>query len=251
MDIIPSPPTTVLVVGDSLAMVRPNDGIFIQDIYPSLLQRSLGSTFLVVNGAKRANTTRDILTDDYFHAEIVRPCMPTIVIIHLGIVDCTPRLFTQREKSILAIMERTPLIRHLGRWLISRRSSKRYAHTQTRKIQLVPLDEYESNLSRFVDRTRQETGCQRFLFINIVQPGPRLTDRNHGIAVLIARYNNAISRIAATAKAAVIDLNGFTAGNPSLLLPDGYHITGTCHALLASDIQRMIMSTGGSLCQTA
>lgn len=90
---------TVLIVGDSLSMVRPGDGLYLNDIYPYLLQEQLGAGYYVVNASQRANDTSKVVLDSYL-SESVCSSRADVVVLQLGIVDCTPRLFSEVQKVV-------------------------------------------------------------------------------------------------------------------------------------------------------
>lgn len=137
--------TDILIVGDSLAMVRPNvnSGFGWKDIYASRMQMAMPSN-LVVLGAARANHTAKILRNNYI-TEYVSSLAPQVVVLHLGIVDAFPRLFTERESLILHYMDQVQPLKWFVKRLTRYRSGKRYSLTRKNNISYVSSDDFKKH----------------------------------------------------------------------------------------------------------
>jgi len=86
----------ITILGDSLDMPRLNENILYKDTYAYKLDSLLGNDYLVINRSRRANTileqaNRQNINDDILSSE------SEYFIIHLGIVDCAPRLFSKKN----------------------------------------------------------------------------------------------------------------------------------------------------------
>ena len=139
----------IVLIADSLSLPRAynkfsvvkkknidpeGDYIEYEETYPYLLRKSL-SGFEIIFRNSRANTTKDV------YAEVINNEIyvfkPDILILHIGIVDCFPRLFTLKEKRLLQFLSnkmRTKIIQYF--------SKRRYKITKRRKINIIPLDKF-------------------------------------------------------------------------------------------------------------
>src|SRR5262245_43716680 len=94
----------VLILADSLALPREgSDDIPYETTYPYLVEESLrqhqdGPLPVVLERGMRRRTIEYVL-DEWF--ELVELRRPDLVIIHVGIVDCAPRIFLRRERQFV------------------------------------------------------------------------------------------------------------------------------------------------------
>ncbi len=215
----------ILLVGDSLSMVRPDFGICYQDTYAYQLQAQLKDSILI-DASVRANSSQNVLTANYCY-ETLDAVTPDLVIYFLGVVDCMPRLFSRRERLFLRLLMAIKFLSGLGKLIITYRSKKRYELTKKRLIQFVPIKSWNENLERFL---LQFSG--KVIFVNIPYPGKRLLSRNYQIEEIVNNYNSCLSDQAKKHGAMVVDFYSLTKKHPHLLLEDGYHITVEAHKIL-------------------
>src|SRR5690606_11192288 len=69
----------LLIVGDSLSMSRHREGVTYEQMYPTLLACHL-KNWLVINGSVRANTSRQIISENY-QEEYILPLLPDVVVL--------------------------------------------------------------------------------------------------------------------------------------------------------------------------
>lgn len=227
----------VLIVGDSLSMVRPDQGITHEDIYAYLLQQELnkdGYDYFVLNASCRANSSQNAISINYL-SETLDSIKPDLIVYFLGIVDCMPRLFSRYQRLLIRAMMSVKLLSKLGKLIISYHSRNRYSLTQRKLIQFVPLNEWKENLERFVEKT----SC-KIVFVNIPHPGKQLQTRNFEIEKIIKNYNSCLDVIAKNNDAIVLDFYNETLKRPDLLLDDGYHITKDAHHWLNQELLNII-----------
>jgi hypothetical protein len=124
----------IVILGDSLSMPRPNEGIILEYTYSYLLNKS----FEVINKSKRVNDTKlqileqNILDDiDYLNPDII---------IYLGIVDCAPRLLSRNESRLINILPNK-----LRKIIINFLSKYRLFFTKLRNIQYVNMNSFKKN----------------------------------------------------------------------------------------------------------
>ena len=233
----------LLIAGDSLSMSRYTDSIFFEDIYPVRMQLCHPDWF-VHNGSERSNSSGRICSADYLD-EHVRPLAPDLIVLQVGVVDCTPRIFSARERGLLKIMQRTPLIKMVSSRIIACASKNRYKITRARRLPYVrPLD-FKSNIIAFLEEARLTNSATDILIINIAKPGGLYLSRNYNALSQVGIYNSILNEIADQFSAAVIDLYSFTSGNPGALLADGYHINAMAHRFLAEQLAVRIAAIRG------
>lgn len=215
----------ILLIGDSLSMVRPDFGICYQDTYAYQLQEQLKDSILI-DASVRANSSQNVLTANYCY-ETLDAVTPDLAIYFLGVVDCMPRLFSRRERLFLRLLMATKFLSGLGKLIITYRSKKRYELTKKRLIQFVPIKSWNENLEKFLLKSRGKV-----IFVNIPYPGERLLSRNYQIEEIVNNYNTCLSDLAKRHGATVVDFHSLTKKSPHLLLEDGYHITAEAHKIL-------------------
>lgn len=220
----------LLIAGDSLSMSRHVDGITFEQTYAVMIQRAHPSA-LVINGSERANSSRRIGSDDYMD-EYLRPLAPEHVIVQIGVVDCTPRIFTYLERRVLGLMHRLPLLRGISAAIIRTASRNRAAIARTRNMAMVPLEEFERHLRTFIAEARRIRNDCRVALVNIACPSDAFLSRNPSALEFVERYNTALDSIAVEYGCNIVDLFAFTRSHPESLLPDGYHINATAHQFL-------------------
>lgn len=222
----------LLIVGDSLSMSRHREGVTYEQMYSTLLACHL-KNWLVINGSVRANTSRQIISENY-QEEYILPLLPDVVVLQVGVVDCLPRLMSKYERRILGVFSRIQGFRRLARFYISFKSKRRLYFTKKKQISFVGSSEFESNMMQFRNLMRR-IGC-KVIAINIPHPGPGLSERTFGVGEAVSRYNGIIDQVFSGSAHAVVDLYNMTKSNPSLLQDDGYHIRWECHELLYKEI---------------
>src|SRR5918992_220711 len=96
----------IAILADSLALPREDVGgdEMLEVTYPYLLDQSLRRQFganapLVYERGMRRRTIEYVLDDWNEQVELKKP---DVVIVHVGIVDCAPRVFLRREGAFVA-----------------------------------------------------------------------------------------------------------------------------------------------------
>ena len=227
-----------LIVGDSLAMVRPKENVLFLDLYATKLARERPE-LLVVNGGVRANSSKGILTESYFD-EYVSALPPDHVVVHLGIVDCTPRIFHPLERLILDLIGRTKIGKKFSQKVIGFRSQRRFSYTKKKSLSLVSLVQFQANLRQFFAMIRSVNPAAEFTFVNIVHPGVKMVERNFGMLDQIEKYNQVLEAEAQATGSKLIDFFSYTKCNPHVVLDDGYHISTEAHMYLYSELRKIL-----------
>lgn len=206
----------IVILGDSLALPRPNEGIGPKDTYPLLIQRSCPDGD-IQNKARYRNDTTLQTTPKQMKEDLISE-IPDVVIIHLGIVDCAPRLFTRKNHRQL---EKIPnFIRHR---IVSFASQNRRLITRVRPKTYVSAKRFRENIGTLLT-TCTNLGV-RVLMLNIAKTHASNAERSYGFLHNIDRYNQIISEMADEFGIPVLDIYALSTSNPDVLLPDGIHLT--------------------------
>lgn len=225
----------ILLVGDSISMVRPNEGVYFQDLFVTKLNIEFPGN-IIVNAALRSNDTQNILKDNFLN-EYVYPLAPDIIILQLGIVDASPRIFTRKEKILLSLLSKNSIMKPLANRIIKYRSERRFEFTKKRAISSVTLSDFKNNLDNFLTICRNCNSQVSFIIINICKPGDFMTERNFGINSQIMSYNSVLTNFSEHNHFQIIDVYNYTSENADTLLPDGYHITRKTHIYLYEQLR--------------
>ncbi|MFH1450511.1 MAG: hypothetical protein ABIF92_00840, partial [archaeon] len=153
----------IVIIADSLLMFRPDEGTNYEHTYGYLLKRELQKTGMTcILCPKRKNDTAIQSEPDNLLYDITAHD-PDIVCVQLGIVDCAPRLFTQKQYEIVRhlpafIRKAAIFILRRNRKLVTRLFPKEY----------VKQDDFKKNLQKILDTIKK---CEATpVLINIAKP---------------------------------------------------------------------------------
>jgi lysophospholipase L1-like esterase len=225
----------VAILADSLALPRGKDwgDVPFEATYPFLLDSFLRTRdlALVIERGMRFRTIDKVL-DDW--NEIVDLRQADVVVVHVGIVDCAPRVFTPTERAfvekVLPGVVRGALLdfvhRH-RRTLISLRPGNVY----------MPRDRFEQGVREVVSKARASR-LRALFFVNIVTPSDELEARSPGYRQKVREYNELLAKYADGREVHLIDVNQILSegGGPERLTCDGMHINADGHRALAATL---------------
>jgi len=229
-------PSKIVLIGDSLSMLRPSENISFNDTYVFKLTK-MG--YCVIDRSIRASTTESVLkvtTWDMF-------CLDSdYYILHLGVCDCAPRIFKSWEYKILNIMNDLPVLSIISNFLYSYLSSRRYYYTKKRGIQNVSYDDFCINMQKIIDLIRGNNKNNKKIIINnIVSPGSHWLKKSFRVLELIQLYNGFLCKLQQNSDdIRIIDLFDFTSRNPHYVLSDGHHISKEVHDFICSEVIKII-----------
>jgi len=211
----------LLIITDSLGM--PREEVLYEETWPFLLSKK-NPHLHIIDKCLRAATTTRLIKEGGLGTDLLERYKPHFVIIQLGIVDCAPRLFSNRglEHKLLKLMPRR--IRYLYiKWIkmTRKRSIKRC---------YVSLDEFKTNVENYLNRSVKEH--THILFIEIAI-SVEYANFNPKTPHQVKKYNSALRELvkkhpfAHTLK--IRDDNTF-------FLKDGYHLSPEGHVNLVQKI---------------
>lgn len=229
----------VTVIGDSLSMVRPWDDIIYTDTYIYKLQKYLGPTFHVLLRSRRMNDFGIInLEDDVLNNS------SCVVVFHLGIVDCAPRVFGRREYSVLNFFSKYPVLKNFSSMIIRFKSRYRRYWTRFFPKTYIPKPLFKKKLEHVINQISQKTNSS-VIMINIADTNEKNKFRSYNYENNIKDYNKIINDTVKNHEdiCSLIDFYGITKikeNKETLLLSDGIHLSKKGHDLLAELIRQKI-----------
>ena len=230
----------ITIIGDSLSMSRSENGITYKTSYAYLLQELLKTDYHIVNKAKRANTIKSQVKRQYLYDDILTTD-GRIFIVQLGIVDCSPRLFSNNQQRFLQFISHLFIIR----LLIKFKSKYRFFFTKHfPKVYVSPQD-FKMNYNYLLETIFCKTNAEKVFIINIADTNLKNKLRSYGFEKNIESYNKILSELNRKYfdRTQIIDLNKITKNNPDYLLEDGIHITANAHREIADKIYNSILKS--------
>ena len=231
----------IVIMADSLAMAREGEtNIAYEATYPYLLDQSLRRRFpsespMVIERAMRRRTIEYVLDEWY---ELVDLRKPAVVVVHVGIVDCAPRVFLRRERQFVANL-RPAFLRESILHGVHRH---RRRIVNMRKKVYVPVERFTALVDQVIKRAKQSR-VRSLVMVNIITPPVEMEERSPGFVANVGVYNKILKSHAEGGRIHLIDLDGMIkeAGGVQQLTVDGIHINETGHAMLAEAIENHVL----------
>lgn len=218
----------LVILGDSLSMPRINDGVLYEDSYPSILANSID--FEVINRSRRANDTNEQLKLQNSFDDVTS-IKPDIVVLHLGIVDCSPRLFSRLGNKVIN------KLKYINKYIIKIMSKNRFFFTKLFKKVYVNIDKYKSNMEQIIDFLK-ENNVEHIFIINICSTNKENSLRSFNFEKNIEDYNNVIDEVAKKTRVTIIDMRKYTP--EEILIQDGIHLNKNGNKIIADSIIKRI-----------
>ena len=232
----------IVVMADSLAMAREGEtNVAFEATYPYVLDQSLRRRFqsdapIVIERGMRRRTIEYVLDEWY---ELVDLRRPDVVVVHVGIVDCAPRVFLRRERQFVENLRpaflRDAVLRNVHR--------HRRAIVKMRKRVYVSPDRFNTLVGQVIERAKQSK-LRALVIVNIITPPAEMDERSPGFIRNVRLYNEILRSHAQRAGFHLIDLDQMIkeGGGVEELTVDGIHLNDTGHAMLAKEIENHILS---------
>lgn len=229
----------LVVIGDSLGL--PRREVQIDETYTALVQDALPH-WRVISRHWRGNHTRfevrDRLQDD------IQTIVPDCIVLHLGHIDCVPRLYTERERLVISnlpVRIRNGILRVGARY--------RFTLSRLRRRTYVTIGDFERNLMTICEAARKTNPAVQFVFLGIARTNDANKRRTFGFDENIRAWNGVLERVARAQGAPFIDLYNIL--NPSAdLLEDGIHLTTGGNRIvcerIAVEVRRMERGPAGA-----
>jgi lysophospholipase L1-like esterase len=220
----------VLVLADSLGLPRPDaksgSAKGADQTYAMKLLEKL-PTHAVESHCQRYFTTFDVLSllrsDDTLGAS-------ADVVVHVGLNDCATRMFLERDRLALDLLEAETKDRVVS---FAQRHRKLLLR-ELPSLHYVDPDQFSSNLDAIV-RVLRDRDAGRIVLATIILPPERFWQATPGLQRNFARYNLLVMEVAARHDAAVLDIDRhvWEHQHQDVLLADGMHLSPAGHDLFA------------------
>jgi len=217
----------IIIFSDSLGRPRPdisqNERTFYFDVYGSKLKNSLVSKHEVEHIYIESLDSQDAI---FWSQRMVAFRSPELVIFHLGINDCAPRIFKKGKKYLIF----NPLFRKLTRDIFIKVISKFRPFILKFFIKNRVYFKKKNFYSNFVsiknEILKYSKNC-KFLSIGIAQATEEYELKPPGIGSKIKSYNLILKNIFGDG---FIDLNSILGGeSKDYLISDNIHLTKESH----------------------
>jgi len=232
----------ITILADSLGLPREDVGKedFFGVTYTYLLDKSLRERFgagapLVIERGMRRRTIEYVIDDWNEEVELKKP---DILIVHVGVVDCAPRVFLRREHAFVEGLR--------FNWLRERILKLAHDHrrriVEARKRVYVPVPRFERLVEEVVRRAERDH-VRLLLFINIISPPDSVEERSPGFQKNVEIYNQVLSKQTKHPHIRLLDLNRIiqTEGGTAELTVDGIHLNERGHLLLLRELEKLVI----------
>lgn len=230
----------ITIVGDSLSMVRPDCGMALKDLFPYKLQIKLGKDYYVIVRNRRANDTETQCMQQHFNDDILYNDSRYLV-IHLGIVDCAPRLISRKEYLVFRLLG----INYEDNFYIRFKSKHRRFFTKHFPLQRVSKERFKSNFLKLIDLVETQTAIKKVFIINIADTNETNKLRSFNLGENIQEYNEILENIVKGSKglSVLIDIYNESKKDKEILLEDGMHLSLKGHDFLANALNKYIIES--------
>jgi lysophospholipase L1-like esterase len=227
----------VTVLGDSL--VVPRIELPYSETYPYKLSMMLGSEFLIVNKARRNNTIEEQTSEagaGYLTEDVEYMKESCYFVVHIGICDCAPRVFSRRQNLML---QKMPLI---GKPIIDFKSKFRRFFTKNFPMVYVSKKDFEKKLDLLIRTIFAKTSARKVFVINIADTTKENKYRSYGFEKNLSNYNKIITDVSSkfSDRIDIFDTYSLTTKHPELLWEDGIHIKKEAHDVIAQYLYNKI-----------
>jgi|RhiMetdeSRZDD1v2_1073273.scaffolds.fasta_scaffold309969_2 acyl-CoA thioesterase I len=236
----------VVILADSLALPREEVGgeRCFEATYPfvlhELLRRKFGaSSPMVIERGMRLRTVEAVLTD--WHEQVTLR-NADVVVVHVGVVDCAPRIFLRRENAFISKRPswiREPILKFVHDY--------RRQIIQKRPRVYVPLPRFQRHVEEVTQKARK-SDLLSLVYVNIVEPPDSTEYRSPGFQQNVQRYNQVLLSQASQPRVTLIDFNRSISqqGGSDKLTTDGVHLNESAHQILAQQLENHISSLFGA-----
>lgn len=234
----------IVIIADSLSLPRPKElgDIPYEGTYPYLLDMGLRTKLgnnapVVMEKGKRARTITDVKND---WVEYVSWRKPEVVIVHVGIVDCAPRVFLPQQKVFvdrIRVLWLRKLILHFV---------KKYRRNIIRLFPnrvYTPFDFYKATVQHIIELAMQDK-IKALIFINTISPPDSFEYRSPGCQKNVEMYNKILYQATLNKDVYLIDINKiFSEGGllDKYITNDCHHLTVEGNKVLAIHLQNLLL----------
>lgn len=232
---------SITIIGDSLAMVDPENSIYYQDTYPSLLQNLVN--YQVIERNRRRNCLiylKETWRDDILYNN------SDVIVIHIGIVDCSPRLTSLFVDRVLSIMVKVPIIGLFVKLFFKFQTRYRWFFTKYFPKTYISKKDFKVEYYSLIHELWAKSGANKIILVNISDTSNENKRKSYNIEKNIIEYNKIISCVqeafnnSEDFRCELIDMYSATKKNKKLILDEGIHLSKVGHKYLADKLYSII-----------
>ncbi len=147
--------------------------------FNSIFRRSISTNILVTEGGGTEGIDKLPLG-----ADCLEFYNPSIVIIQLGIVDCSPRLLNNFDKLVLKILAESSKKKYIN--IIKKIRKRKVTNT------VVSQNQFVENLKKYIERC-SFIELSLLILISIPYPSEAMVRKNKEVGINVEKYNELIS----------------------------------------------------------
>jgi lysophospholipase L1-like esterase len=184
--------------------------------------------------------TIEYVLDEWY--ELVDLRKTDVVVVHVGIVDCAPRVFLRRERQFVENLRPG----FLRRFILDYVHRHRRAVVNMRKKVYVPPERFNALVGQVMAKAKASE-LRSLVIVNIITPPAEMDERSPGFIRNVGIYNEILRTHAEANGAHLIDIDRLIkeAGGVEQLTVDGIHINEAGHKMLAQEIEKHVLSLIG------
>lgn len=214
----------IIIFTDSLGRPRPDinkeERTLYKDVYGYQLKKYLTKDEVEILYIESLDTE----DSKFWSQRMVAFRQPDLVIFHIGINDCVPRIFSKGDCKLIF----HPIFRKITRdFFIKIFSYFRYYITKYRRLVYVKKDMFSSNLYEIINEIKKYSQECKFIAISIAE-SEQLNQKSYGFNDNVKEYNKIIKKIFSEN---CIDINALFPDS-NFLISDGLHLKKESHKKL-------------------
>lgn len=227
----------ILIFSDSLGRPRPNinesEKTEYEEVYGYLLKKYFKDDEVEIIYIESLDS-RDAI---HWSERMIAFKRPDLVVIHLGINDCSPRIFSKNSRSIVFNSFFRKLTNDIILKFIGKFRKQIIKYIVRNKVYVGSI-EFEQNILKICSDIKLYNSKCNFIGIGIAYRRAFLENRSPGGACNIDIYNRIIKKIFGKN---YIDINRILGLNPeNNLISDGIHLTRESHKALFEAVKDQI-----------
>jgi len=232
------PDKIISIITDSMSLPRhkkDGDTPYVKT-YPYMLKTRFGAEgYHFVEAGKRLRTILDALGE---YDELVTLRKAEILILHVGLVDCAPRVFTPESRHFISKLPwyvRAPILKLI-------KIARPYFIEGKDLIQWVPPDKFRAACADLIARAKKDH-LRSIIFIDILSPDDAVESRSPGFRKCVDEHNAILHALdSGDGFVHVVRMNPLinAHGGIGALSVDGMHLNDEGHRLLTEELAQLI-----------
>ncbi|MDD2869326.1 SGNH/GDSL hydrolase family protein [Neomegalonema sp.] len=200
-------PGRIAVISDSIGLIRPSIDLHIEGTYSYRIQEKLlldGRKYQVIPFCRR-NRTSDHAAHFVRSDEFLSEGKPDILVVQIGIVDCAPRVFAQKD---LQYVRDWCGIEEVKRLISLSQRFRAHLMLPWRKSAYVKPREFLLNMLSIINHAHDELNIKKIYILNIVKPSRKgKVLSTGGLSEAIDYYNKILVQLNKHDHVSLIDIN--------------------------------------------